>query len=118
VIAVVDDDASVRRSITNLLESLGLEVTCFDSAESFLATEVTAIECLVLDVRLPKMGGLELLETLRTKRVTLDVVMLTAHGDEATRGRARALGVTAFLTKPFHADELVQVLRTRSGHGP
>jgi FixJ family two-component response regulator len=117
VIAVVDDDASVRRSLANLLESLGLDVTAFHSAESFLATDVTAVACLVLDVRLPKMGGLELLETLRRRQAQLDVVVLTAHGDEATRRRARALGVTAFLTKPFHADDLVHALRTRSGHG-
>jgi FixJ family two-component response regulator len=114
VIAVVDDDASVRRSVANLLSSLGLRVTVFDSAESFLAADLAQIECLLLDVRLPKMSGLELLEKLRNMPVKLEVVMLTAHGDDDTRRRAHALGVSAFVTKPFRSEDLVMAIRART----
>jgi FixJ family two-component response regulator len=111
VIAVVDDDPSVRRSVVNLLESLGLQAAAFASAELFLASDVAQTECLVLDVRLPEMSGLELLERLRSTEVELAVVILTAHGDEETRKRAEALGAVAFLTKPFRAEELGRAVK-------
>lgn len=117
MIAVVDDDSSVRRSIVNLLQSLGLLVVAFASAEAFLASDMAWIECLVLDVRLPGMSGLELLERLRSTQADLAVVVLTAHGDDETRKRAKALGAVAFLTKPFRAEELARAVQSRSGAG-
>lgn len=107
-ITVVDDDPSIRRSLTNLFDSLGLPVAAFASAEEFLDSDLSATECLVLDVQLPGMSGLDLLDRLTRHHRRMRVVMLTAHGDERTRKRAVELGAVAFLSKPFRSDELMR----------
>lgn len=112
-IAVVDDDASIRRSLTNLFDSLGFAVSSFGSAEDFLASDWSATGCLILDVELPGMSGLQLLEQLPRLHAGIGVVMLTAHGDQQTRRRAAELGADVFLTKPFRSDELVQSVKRR-----
>lgn len=112
-IAIVDDDASVRRSLTNLFDSLGFEVTAYGSAEDFLASDLAETGCLVLDVELPGMSGLDLLERLSRTHRGLGIVLITAHGDQRTRHRAEELGAHAFLAKPFRSDELVQSVQRR-----
>jgi FixJ family two-component response regulator len=112
-IAIVDDDASVRRSLTNLFASLGWPVEAFTTGEEFLASDFTATNCVVLDVELPGMSGLELLERLVRAGSGIGVVMVTAHADQQTRRRATELGATAFLAKPFRSDELVRTVRQR-----
>lgn len=114
-IAVVDDDVSVRRSLTNLFDSLGFMVASFESAEAFLASDSSTTGCLILDVELPGMSGLELLERLSRREAGFGVVMLTAHGDQQMRRRAVDLGADAFLSKPFRSDELVQSVKRRLG---
>jgi len=116
-IAVIDDDTSVRRSVSNLLGSLGFSVQSYGSAEEFLEQGAAGIDRLVLDLKLPGMSGLELLDRLRGTEASLRVVLLTAHGDDETRRRALALGAVAFLSKPFRTEELVTAVR-RSEHSP
>jgi FixJ family two-component response regulator len=112
IVAVVDDDASLRRSLRNLLSSVGLRVATFESAEALLASgEQDAIACLVLDLRMPGMGGLELYRHLVASGWHRPVVVLSGHGDESTRLQCLRAGVLAFLDKPFESDLLLDVVR-------
>jgi FixJ family two-component response regulator len=117
-VAVIDDDASVRRSVGNLLGSVGFDVSDYASAEDFLERGSSGIDCLVLDLKLPGMSGFDLLERLRKTRTPLRVVLITAHGGEETRRRALALGAAAFLSKPFRTEDLVAAVRSCGEHGP
>lgn len=110
IVAVVDDDASLRRSVRNLLTSVGFRVEAFASAEEFLESPQRAnTGCLVLDLRMSGMNGLELLKHLEATGSRIPVIILTAHGDEA---RALQAGAVAFLGKPFHGDALLDAVRT------
>ena len=107
-IAVVDDDASLRRSVCNLLRSRGFTAEAFASAEEFLSsTRREMAGCLVLDLRKGGMSGLDLLHRLRAAGADIPVVVLTAQGDEGTRQRCLEAGAAAFLVKPFRADMLL-----------
>jgi FixJ family two-component response regulator len=117
-IALIDDDASMRRSLGNLLASLGFRVGSYASAEEFLAERPPGIDCLVLDLKLPGISGLELLDRLRESEPGLRVILLTAHGDAETRRRALGLGAVAFLSKPFRAEDLVAAVRRRHDNEP
>ena len=118
-ICIVDDDASLRRSVSNLLRSLGFQVEAFESAEAFLLSDQRRTTgCLVLDQRLPGLNGFELLARLRSEASTIRVVMLTAHGDDDLRRRAIALGVVAFLAKPFRPEDLLQAIQACLGRVP
>lgn len=109
---LVDDDHSVCESICNLMESEGLQVRSFGSSEEFLAEWTSAASgCLVLDVRLPGMSGMELLNRLNELRLGLPVIIMTAHGDIPMVRKALKTGAVEFLTKPFQADELLQAVR-------
>lgn len=110
-IAVIEDDDSVRRAVSNLLSSLGFEVTTYVSAEDFLNSPSEPLICLVLDIKLPGMSGLELLARLRSMRLETEVVVLTARGTEEARKRAFSLRAEAFLTKPFRSDDLLRAVR-------
>jgi len=119
VIAVVDDDASLRRSVKNLLSSAGFAVETFQSAEAFLDGAAAAgLGCLVLDLRMTGMSGLTLVELLRTRGTELPIVVLTAHGAEDARARCLAAGVVAFLAKPFSAEALLQAVRAALASRP
>src|SRR5882672_10983962 len=105
VVCVVDDDESLRRSVRNLLTSVGFRVQAFASAEEFLESPHRAnTGCLVLDLRMAGMNGLDLLRHLGVIGSALPVVVLTAHGDDETRQRALQAGAMAFLGKPFRGD--------------
>ena len=111
VVSIVDDDASLRRSLRNLLTSVGFSVETFASAEDFLRSferETTA--CLVLDLRMAGMNGLDLLGHLAVTGSRIPVVILTAHGDDEARQRALEGGAVAFLGKPFRADALLDAV--------
>jgi FixJ family two-component response regulator len=111
-IAVVDDDASLRRSVCNLLRSRGFTAEAFASAEEFLSsTRREMAGCLVLDLQMSGMSGLDLLHHLRAAGAGIPIVVLTAHGDEGTRQRCLEAGAAAFLVKPFRADVLLAELR-------
>ena len=112
VVSVVDDDESLRRSLRNLLRSVGFGVETFASAEEFLSSaQRENTGCLVLDLRMTGMSGLDLLRHLAVRDSPIRVVILTAHGDEETRRRSLQAGAVAFLDKPFHSDALLDAVR-------
>jgi FixJ family two-component response regulator len=113
VVSVVDDDVSLRRLVRNLLMSVGFQVQTFASAEAFLESlhqEKTG--CLVLDVRMPGMSGLDLLAHLAARGSRIPAIILTAHGDDETRERSMQAGAVAFFRKPFRDDALRRAVRT------
>ena len=113
VVCIVDDDASLRRSLRNLLRSAGLRVETFESAEVFLESgPQDKTGCLVLDLRMPGMGGLALLRRLVASGSRIPVIILTAHGDEETRQRSLQAGAMAFLEKPVQGTALLEAVRS------
>ena len=112
VVSVVDDDESLRRSLRNLLRSVGFGVETFASAEEFLGSaQRENTGCLVLDLRMTGMSGLDLLRHLAVADSRIPAVVLTAHGDEETRRRSLQAGAVAFLDKPFRSDALLDTVR-------
>ena len=112
LVCIVDDDASLRRSLRNLLSSVGFPVQTFDSAEAFLdARPGDSIGCVVLDVRMAGMSGLDLLKHLMASGSRIPVIMLTAHADEDTRRRSLEAGAVAFLEKPVRSAALLEAVR-------
>jgi len=118
MVFVVDDDPSVRRSLTRLLALAGYGVETFASARDFLARAPYADRCcLVLDVRLPGPSGLDLQDALIAADRHIPVVFITGHGDAAASARAFQQGATAFLAKPFDAADLLDAVRTAVAEG-
>jgi len=108
---VVDDDASVRKSLGRLLRSFGYDVELFASADEFLQRLPSdGVGCLVLDVQLPGVNGLELQAKLADRDCTLPIVFITGHGDLTMGVRAMEAGASAFITKPFREDTLLQAV--------
>src|SRR5436309_15227624 len=119
LVSMVDDDEALRRSVRNLLTSVGFRVETFASAEAFLQSAHRGnTGCVVLDVRMPGMSGLDLLIHLAATGSRIPVVMLTAHSDEEARRRAMQAGAVAFLGKPFHSKALVGAVRKALEAGP
>jgi FixJ family two-component response regulator len=109
---VVDDDRSVRDSLRRLLTSVGMTVEVFPTAQAFLgARRADAPGCLVLDVRLPGLSGLDLQRELASTNATLPIIFLTGHGDIPMSVRAMKAGAVEFLTKPFREQELLDAIR-------
>lgn len=109
---VVDDDEALRDSLLWMLESNGYRATGFESAEAFLAAHGPAmVGCLVLDVRMPGMSGLELFETLRARHSTLPVVFMTGHGDVPMAVLALKKGASDFIEKPFNDREMLTLVQ-------
>lgn len=107
-IYVVDDDEAMRDSLTWLLEGEGYQVACFDSAENFLSSRRENMRgCIVLDVRMPEMSGLELHEKLDTLESKLPIIFVTGHGDVPMAVAALQRGACDFIEKPFHNEELL-----------
>lgn len=113
LISVVDDDDSVRESLSGLIRSVGLKVTVFASAEEFLNSDHLAdTDCLILDVRMPGMNGLELQRHLAANHYAIPVIFITAHGDEEARVRALNGGAVEYLLKPFSEEALLRAIET------
>jgi len=111
LIAVVDDDEAIREAIQSLLRSVGFRVEVFASAEDFWpAGHRQNAACLIVDVRMPRMSGLELQRQLATAHCPIPIIFITAHGDEETRTRALRAGAVDFLDKPFSDDILLGAL--------
>src|SRR5579862_2679408 len=111
-VAVVDDDESVREALKSLLRSVGYRAEGFDSAEEFLLSgRLPEIDCLILDLKMPGMGGMALQEGLGTIKPSLPTIFLTAHGDETTQRQARQLGAVGFLRKPCSDEDLLNAIR-------
>jgi FixJ family two-component response regulator len=112
LIFVVEDDDSLREAICDLLESVGFAVQAFGSSEEFLnASRPEVPSCLVLDVKLPGMSGLELQESMRRLNTPIPIIFITAHGDVPMVRRAMKAGAVEFLTKPFQKRDLLAALR-------
>ena len=112
LIAVVDDDAAIREAVQSLLRSVGLRAAVFASAEDFLNSgQLQATDCLIVDVRMPRMSGIELQRQLATAHHPMPIIFITAHGDEETRTRALRAGAVAFLDKPFSDEVLLRAVQ-------
>jgi len=112
IVFVVDDDPSVRSSLKFLLSTVGLQVESFDSADSFLHKKPPdAPSCLVLDVRLPGLSGLDFQRELAARKTRIPIIFLTGHGDIPMSVRAMKAGAVEFLTKPFRDQDLLDAVR-------
>ncbi len=113
LISVVDDDESVRESLSGLIRSVGFGVLVFASAEELLTSDrLPDTDCLILDVRMPGMNGLELQRQLAASHMSIPVIFITAHGDEETRVRALNGGAVDYLLKPFSEEALLNAINT------
>ena len=113
LVAVVEDDELVRSAVRLLLEAAGLSVATFGSAEDFLeSTELVDVVCLIADIRLPGMSGLELQAKLKAQHCRIPTIFMTAHGDGEMRLQAMRQGAVEFFTKPF--DDRILLARVQS----
>ncbi len=111
IVFVVDDNAPVREAVTSLLKSVGLRVQTFASAQEFLAAKrPDAPACLVLDVRLPGLSGLDLQRELAEADIHIPIIFITGHGDIPMSVRAMKAGAVEFLTKPFRDQDLLDAI--------
>jgi FixJ family two-component response regulator len=112
IVWVVDDDASVREALRSLIRSAGLRVETLASAQEFLARpRVEAPSCLVLDVRMPRVSGLDLQKRMAEISLQIPIVFITGHGDVPTSVRAMKAGAVEFLTKPFDDQDLLEAIQ-------
>jgi FixJ family two-component response regulator len=112
LIAVVDDDESVRESLPDLLREFGFAARAFSSAEEFLASGcIGEAQCLILDITMPGMSGRDLQHELKRRRQTVPIVFITAHGDEALRPRVLEQGAVECLFKPFSDTALLEAIQ-------
>src|SRR5882724_7223704 len=112
-VLVIDDDASIRDSLSNLIRSMGLKVQTFVSAQEFLASQrPDAPSCLVLDVQLPGLSGLDLQQELAKRVVQIPIIFITGHGDIPMTVRAMKAGAVDFLRKPFSEEALLNSVRS------
>lgn len=112
LVAIIDDSELVRSSLEGLMKLVGIPALAFAHAEEFLSFDRKGeIACLILDIRLPGMSGLELQSKLNAEHYKIPIIFITAHGDEKARMRALRAGAVEFLTKPYDDDALVQSVR-------
>jgi len=112
VVFIVDDDISVREALKNLLRSVGLRVETFGTAQEFLSSRRSdAPGCLILDVRLPGLSGLDLQRKLAEADIEIPIIFITAHGDIQMSVRAMKAGAVEFLTKPFRDQDLLDAVQ-------
>ena len=112
LIAIVDDDQSVQCALQDLIESEGLSTLCFGSAEQFLDSGAQhAAGCLIADIRMPGMSGMELQAKLNAEQCRLPIIFITAHGDARMQAQAMRDGAVTFLTKPFDNIVLLDAVR-------
>jgi len=113
LISVVDDDESVRRTTTLLIESFGFRAAAFESADGFLRSgQLHDTACLIVDVQMPGMNGLQLQSHLAAEGCGIPIIFITAYDDKESRRRAMQAGAVAFLGKPFSDEQLVQTIRS------
>jgi len=113
IVSVVDDDESTRRSTALLIESLGFHAEGFESADSLLkSSQLQETSCLIIDVRMPGMNGLQLQSHLAAAGYKIPIIFITAYDDKESRRRAMQAGAVAFLAKPFTADLLLKTVHS------
>ena len=112
LIAIVDDDQSVQSALQDLIESEGLSTVCFGSAEEFLHSGAQdEAGCLIADIRMPGISGIELQAKLKADRCRIPIIFITAHGDAKMRIQAMRDGAVEFLTKPFDNAVLLETVQ-------
>ena len=112
LIAVVDDDEAIREATESLIRSVGFRAAVFASAEDFLrSSQLQDIACVIVDVRMPGMSGLELQRQLATAHYAIPIIFITAHGDAEARAQALRAGAVDFLDKPFSDEVLLQAVQ-------
>ena len=112
----MDDDESLKNALQDLIESDGLSALCFGSAEQFLNSEARHnAACLIADIRMPGMSGLELQAKLKAERCRIPIIFITAHGDAEMRTLAMRDGAVEFLTKPFDDAVLLEIVHAALG---
>lgn len=117
VISVVDDDESVRKSTRLLIESFGFRAATLESAQRFLSSDkLLDSSCLVVDVQMPGMNGLQLQSELAVAGRRVPIIFITAYDDTESRRRAMQAGAVAFLPKPFTDEQLLQTIHSALGH--
>jgi FixJ family two-component response regulator len=113
LIAIIDDDEAMQDSLRDLLEAAGLAARSFGSAEDFLKSDLHCrAACLIVDVRMPKMSGLELQAQLQEEECNVPIIFITAHGDARMRIQAMRRGAVEFLAKPFDHQLLLKRVRS------
>lgn len=118
LISIVDDDESIRRTTTFLIESFGFRAASFESAEDFLrSVRLHDSSCLIVDIQMPGMNGLQLQNELSAAGNSVPVIFITAYDDRESRKKALNAGAVAFLSKPFNDEQLLQALHSAVGHG-
>src|ERR687891_2739948 len=111
MISIIDDNDSVRGSLQRLMRSVGFAVNVFASAEEFLDSDrLRNTDCLILDVRLPGMNGLELQRHLATSRFEIPIIFITSYEDDEVRARAFNAGAVAYFLKPFNDEDLLNAI--------
>ena len=117
LISVVDDDESIRRTTTFLIESFGFRAAAFESAENFLkSAQLHDTSCLIVDVQMPGTNGLELQSKLAAAGYDIPIIFITAYDNKASRQQAMQAGAVAFLGKPFSDEQLLETVRSALGH--
>jgi FixJ family two-component response regulator len=112
LIAIIDDDEAMQDSVRDLLEAAGFAARCFGSADDFLKSDLHGnAACLIVDIRMPKMSGLELQARLKEEERDVPIIFITAHGDARMRIQAMRSGAVEFLTKPFDHHVLLKRVR-------
>jgi FixJ family two-component response regulator len=107
LISIIDDDESLRAALMGLVRSLGYRVSGFASAEGFLAAGVEEAACIITDIQMPGLSGIELMQRLAETGQSAPVIMITARGEQALHDRALACGALCVLKKPFAAEALI-----------
>jgi len=117
LISIVDDDDAVRNSLDDLIRSIGFRTQGFPSAEAFLSShQARATACLILDVRMPGMNGLDLQRQMVAADWRIPIIFITSHADDGARARALEAGAVDFLYKPFREEELVHAIDAALKH--
>ena len=112
LIAIIDDDEAMQDSLRDLLEAAGLAARCFGSAEEYLKSDLHCrAACLIVDIRMPKMSGLELQARLKQEECNVPIIFITAYDDAEIRAQAMKEGAVEFLAKPFNHQLLLKMLR-------
>jgi FixJ family two-component response regulator len=116
IISIVDDDASVREGLADLVSSMGYQAETFRRAEHFLQSHwLRNTSCLIADIQMPEMTGLELYSALVDLGINVPTILITAFPNNDDRGRALDAGVSCYLTKPFEKGELIKCIRSTLG---
>ena len=117
LISIVDDDDALRNSLDDLIRSIGFRTQGFPSAEAFLSSnQACDTACLILDVRMPGMNGLELQRKMVAANWRIPIIFITSHADDGARARALEAGAVAFLYKPFREEELLNAIDAALKH--